>query len=77
MQLPLDLDAACRVLARGQVRRVDVGVANDEHYFFEAAGVGIDAQLFPLGEEIKSGNWRRLWQALRLAYQSGAGADSF
>ena len=70
LQLPLDLDAACRVLARGLVRRVDVGVANDEHYFFEAAGVGIDAQLFPLGEEIKSGNWRRLWQALRLAYQA-------
>lgn len=70
LQLPRELDAACRVLARGRVRRVDVGVANGEHYFFEAAGVGIDAQLFPLGEEIKSGNWRRLWQALRLAYQA-------
>ena len=70
LQLPLDLESACRVLARGLVRRVDVGVANEEHYFFEAAGVGIDAQLFPLGEEIKSGNWRRLWQALRLAYQA-------
>ena len=70
LQLPLDLAAACRLLARGRVRRVDVGVANGEHYFFEAAGVGIDAQLFPLGEEIKSGNWRRLWQALRAAYQA-------
>ena len=70
LQLPLDLAAACRVLARGRVRRVDVGVANGDHYFFEAAGVGIDAQLFPLGEEIKGGNWRRLWQALRLAYQA-------
>lgn len=70
LQLPLNLDTACRVLARGLVRRIDVGVANDEHYFFEAAGVGIDAKLFPLGEEIKSGNWRRLWQAFRLAYQA-------
>ena len=70
LQLPLDLRAACRVLARGRVRRVDVGVANDEHYFFEAAGIGIDAQLFPLGEEIKCGNWSRLWQALKLAYQA-------
>ena len=58
------------MLARGLVRRVDVGAANGEHYFFEAAGVGIDAQLFPLGEQIKSGNWRRLWQAMRLAYQA-------
>lgn len=70
LQLPLDLEGACRVLAKGRVRRVDVGVANDDHYFFEAAGVGIDAQLFPLGEEFKSGNWRRLWQAVRLAYQA-------
>ena len=70
LRLPHDLDGACRVLARGRVRRVDVGVANDEHYFFEAAGVGIDAELFPLGEDIKSGNWRRLWQAAKLAYQA-------
>ena len=70
LHLPEDLSAACRVLARGRVRRIDVGVANDEHYFLEAAGVGIDAELFPLGEEIKSGNWRRLWQAVRLAYQA-------
>ncbi len=68
--LPLDLRAACQVLARGRVRRVDVGVANEEHFFFEAAGVGIDAELFPLGEEIKCGNWSRLWQAMRLAYQA-------
>ena len=68
--LPLDLRAACQVLARGRVRRVDVGVANDEHYFFEAVGVGIDAELFPLGEEIKCGNWSRLWQAMKLAYRA-------
>ena len=70
LRLPENLAAACRVIARGRVRRVDVGVANDEHYFLEAAGVGIDAELFPLGEEIKSGNWRRLWQAAKLAYQA-------
>ena len=70
MGLPQDLRAACQVLARGRVQRVDVGVANDEHYFFEAAGVGIDAELFPLGEEIKCGNWSRLWQAMKLTYQA-------
>ena len=70
LRLPSDVQSACKVLARGQVRRVDVGVANDSHYFFEAAGVGIDAQLFPLGEEIKGGNWRRLWAAAKLAYQA-------
>ena len=70
LRLPADLKAACRVIARGSVRRVDVGVANDEHYFLEAAGVGIDAQLFPLGEEIKGGQWSRLWAAAKMAYQA-------
>jgi diacylglycerol kinase (ATP) len=68
--LPQELRAACRVLAQGRERCVDVGVANDEHYFFEAAGIGIDAQLFPLGEEFKCGNWTRLWQAAQLAYRA-------
>jgi diacylglycerol kinase (ATP) len=68
--LPQELRAACLALAHGRERRVDVGLANDEHYFFEAAGIGIDAELFPLGEEIKCGNWTRLWQAAKLAYQA-------
>ena len=70
LRLPHDLRAACAVLARGRTRRVDVGEANDGHYFLEAAGVGIDAQLFPLGEEIKSGRWSRLWGVVKLAYQA-------
>lgn len=70
LRLPLDVKSACKILARGRIRHVDVGLANDEHYFLEAAGVGIDAELFPLGEEIKSGNWRRLWEAAKLAYRA-------
>jgi diacylglycerol kinase (ATP) len=70
--LPQELQAACRMLAQGRERRVDVGLANDEHYFFEAAGIGIDAELFPLGEQIKCGNWTRLWQAALLAYRAEA-----
>jgi diacylglycerol kinase (ATP) len=68
--LPQELRAACRTLAQARERCVDVGVANDEHYFFEAAGIGIDAQLFPLGEEIKCGNWTRLLQAAQLAWRA-------
>jgi len=55
------------VLAHGQVKSIDVGQANNEHYFFEAAGVGIDAALFPWGEEIKGGRWGRMLQAAQLA----------
>ncbi len=65
--LPTDLTQACHVLARGQIKSIDVGQANGEHYFFEAAGVGLDAIIFPLGEEIKGGRWGRMLQAFRLA----------
>lgn len=67
LNLPTDLAEACQVLARGQIKQVDVGVANGEHYFFEAAGVGIDAALFPLGEEIKGGRWGQMWQVAKLS----------
>ena len=67
LNLPTDLAEACSVLAHGKVKSIDVGQANDEHYFFEAAGVGLDAALFPLGEEIKGGRWGRMLQAFRLA----------
>jgi len=67
LNLPTDLAQACSVLARGQIKDIDVGIANDEHYFFEAAGVGLDAALFPLGEEIKGGRWGRMLQVAQLA----------
>jgi diacylglycerol kinase (ATP) len=92
LNLPLDLTAACQVLGRGQIKRIDVGQAiaveptqatqpmttemptelidvgaKTEDYFFEAAGVGLDAALFPLGEDIKGGRWGRMLQAFQLA----------
>lgn len=67
LNLPTDIAEACQVLAHGQIKSIDVGQANDEHYFFEAAGVGLDAALFPLGEEIKGGRWGRMLQAAQLA----------
>jgi diacylglycerol kinase (ATP) len=64
-----DLPVAMNIIAKGNVNEIDVGLANDTHYFFEAAGAGLDATLFPLGEEIKSGRWSRIVQAARLALQ--------
>lgn len=69
LNLPMDVAEACQVLGQGQVKSVDVGQANDEHYFFEAAGVGLDATLFPLGEAIKGGRWGRMLQAFRLGME--------
>ncbi len=67
LSIPTDIVAACQVIANGQIKSIDVGQANNEHYFFEAAGVGLDAALFPIGEEIKGGRWGQLVQAARLA----------
>ncbi len=64
-----DLPVATAIIAAGHVRQIDVGVANDTDYFFEAAGAGLDAALFPVGEEIKSGRWTRLVEAARLAFR--------
>ena len=64
-----ELPVATMIIAAGHVREIDVGIANDSHYFFEAAGAGLDAALFPVGEEIKSGRWTRILQAMRLAFQ--------
>jgi diacylglycerol kinase (ATP) len=66
LNLPMTVAEACQVLGRGQVKAIDVGQANDHDYFFEAAGVGLDTALFPLGEAIKGGRWGRMWQAFRL-----------
>jgi len=69
LSVPQEIDSACAVIGRGRLRAIDVGVVNASHYFFEAAGVGLEAELFPVGEEIKSGRWLRLFDALRLAFR--------
>lgn len=60
LAIPLEAEAAADVLIQGKVRTIDVGRVAEGPHFFEVAGAGIDAALFPLGEEIKSGGWGRL-----------------
>lgn len=67
LNIPRDIDGACQLLESGNTRRIDVGVADERHYFFEAAGVGVDAELFPIGEEFKRGRFGALWRAVSLA----------
>ena len=67
LELPLDPIEACRVILAGNARPTDVGFANGKP-FFECLGCGLDAALYPLGEEIKSGRVHRLIDLLRRAY---------
>jgi diacylglycerol kinase (ATP) len=67
LNVPSDPNAACDLIQTGHTRRIDVGIANERDYFFEAAGVGVDADLFPIGEEVKSGRVGNLLHAICLA----------
>jgi YegS/Rv2252/BmrU family lipid kinase len=51
--IPLPLEAACAIIARGETRAIDVGIINGQT-FLEVAGIGIEAVLFPVAEELKS-----------------------
>ncbi|MBI2908556.1 MAG: diacylglycerol kinase family lipid kinase [Chloroflexi bacterium] len=58
LRLPLDLAEATSNIAQGNAVDIDVGIANGT-YFFEAAGVGLDASIFPIGEEMKGGKYEK------------------
>ena len=68
LDLPLDPLEACHVILAGNARPTDVGFANEKP-FFECVGSGLDAALYPLGEEIKSGRVHRLIDFMRRAYR--------
>jgi len=55
LALPLDLHAAARVIASGETRGVDVGVVNG-FYFLEEVGVGLEAELMPIGNQMRMRN---------------------
>src|SRR6516162_938866 len=67
LNIPSDPLAACDLIQTGLTRSIDVGIANDREYFFEAAGVGVDADLFPIGEEVKGCCFHNILHAIHLA----------
>lgn len=44
LEIPTDLSAACQVIARGQVRLIDLGWVNGKH-FFNVASLGLSVQI--------------------------------
>jgi YegS/Rv2252/BmrU family lipid kinase len=52
LNIPDTIPAACVAIAKGETRLIDVGKIN-EQIFLEGAGIGLEASLFPAGEEIK------------------------
>jgi diacylglycerol kinase family enzyme len=64
LNIPSDLTQAIQTLVEGQRDRFDMGKANN-HYFMEVVGVGLEASLFPCGDEVKEGIKKNYLVALK------------
>jgi YegS/Rv2252/BmrU family lipid kinase len=71
--VPRDLAGAARTIAEGKVLAMDMGRVGD-HFFLEAAGIGLDAGLFGYFERLESGAGRfgTLRAAVRFLRQLGS-----
>lgn len=52
--IPSDIIEACKVLARGKIKKIDIGVINNQKYFANICGVGFDAEVALLANQMKS-----------------------
>jgi YegS/Rv2252/BmrU family lipid kinase len=63
--VPLKPMDAARAIARQDVHHADAGVVH-ERFFFETAGVGLDAELVGAARHVEHGRWRhafrRIWR---------------
>ncbi|MBW4444682.1 MAG: YegS/Rv2252/BmrU family lipid kinase [Plectolyngbya sp. WJT66-NPBG17] len=64
LNIPNDLTQAIQTLAEGEHGRFDMGKANN-YYFMEVVGVGLEASLFPCGDEVKEGIKKNYLVALK------------
>ncbi|HEY6353745.1 MAG TPA: diacylglycerol kinase family protein [Burkholderiaceae bacterium] len=71
--VPRDLAGAARAIAGGKVLAMDMGRSGD-HFFLEAAGIGLDAGLFGYFERLErgAGRFRTIRAALRFLRQLGS-----
>lgn len=59
LNIPDTIPAACFAIANGETRTIDMGEVNG-HPFLEVAGVGLEAELAPAGEQIKHPEFRSI-----------------
>jgi len=52
--IPSDIIEACKILIRGKIKRIDIGVINGQIYFANICGVGFDAEVALLANQMKS-----------------------
>lgn len=52
--IPSDIIKACKILVRGKIKKIDIGVINSQIYFANICGVGFDAEVAQLANQMKS-----------------------
>ncbi|MBU4349608.1 diacylglycerol kinase family lipid kinase [bacterium] len=52
--IPSDIIEACKILVRGKIKKIDIGVVNSQIYFANICGVGFDAEVARLANQMKS-----------------------
>ena len=52
--IPSDIMEACKILIRGKIKEIDVGIINKKMYFANICGVGFDAEVAQLANQMKS-----------------------
>ncbi|TFB08971.1 diacylglycerol kinase family lipid kinase [Candidatus Atribacteria bacterium MT.SAG.1] len=62
VNIPSDITQACQILVQGKIKEIDVGIINEKIYFANICGVGFDAEVAQLANQMKDRhpNWRIL-----------------
>lgn len=60
--IPNDIHQACQVIKEGKIRKIDLGLINEHTYFANVCGIGFDAEITALANQIKTNhsNWTSL-----------------
>lgn len=54
VDIPSDITQACQILVHGKIKKIDIGVINSQIYFANICGVGFDAEVAQLANQMKS-----------------------
>jgi len=60
--IPSEIIKACKILIKGKTKKIDVGLINNQIYFANICGIGFDAEVTHLANQLKNRhpNWNTL-----------------
>ncbi len=60
--IPTDIYQACQIIKKGKIKKIDTGLINEQIYFANVCGIGFDAEIAALANQIKTdhSHWKTL-----------------